>query len=292
MPKLKDAEISQQDIADYLRTKDDFGFETAVFHDCVSEGLIAEHGGTYQDPVTRKDRQFDIRGYTTNKNRVVRLAIECKNLSKNYPLVVSCVPLIAKEKYQEIILSGERESHPLVSTIWRAETHRLTGSYCMFSQAAVTGKSTTQIGKSTSDELVGGDAEVFEKWSQAIASAHELVEESADDHRLVNDKVAATLILPVLVVSDGTLWTAQYSEEGASVGSPQAADECIVYLGKAVSSIQLNSSYTFSHLLVFTRTKFRQYLHRLTNDSDYWADALFADNKMVDLFDGFRKLKS
>jgi hypothetical protein len=68
--------------------------------------IKCEHGGVYEDPVTEKARQFDIRGLLElgQINRV-RLAVECKNIRENFPLVVLTVPRSVDESYHEFISS-------------------------------------------------------------------------------------------------------------------------------------------------------------------------------------------
>lgn len=279
MAKLKDAKITQQDISDYLTSKDDFGFETSVYHACVKQGLHATHGGIYQDPVTKKDRQYDIRARITRELRTVHLAIECKNLNTNYPLVVSCVPITAKESYHEVIISGERGSNLIGVTIEPIDTLRFHENRSMFANIPFIGKSTTQVGRNTSGELVGGDAEVFDKWSQAVASACELVQGASEDYQASGEDVGATIVFPILVIPDGTLWTANYSDKGELLRKPQVAEECFIYLDKSVNFAPYWMSYTFSALQVFTKTKFIGYLQRLDVNDNYW-DMIFPKDEM------------
>jgi len=287
MPKILPDKIEQKDIADYLASKDDFNFELSVFNECRKYDLPAEHGGIYRDPVTQKDRQFDIRAMATKRQRVIRLAIECKNLGENYPLVVSCVPRLLQESYHEIIISGKREGDPLITSMLQTKTHRFCGLYSMFPKKEIVGKSTTQVGRTPQLELIGGDSEVFDKWSQAVASACELVEKAEDDYKVIEKDNAATLVLPVLVINDGTLWTAEYSEDGKLVGAPQKAEECTLYLGKDFSS-GLGLTYSFSHLMVFTKSKFDLFIRKIAQDSDYWGDTAFPSDKMNGIFADFR----
>ena len=71
-----------------------------------SLGVKCEHGGVYEDPVTEKARQFDIRGLLEiGKINRVRLAVECKNIRANFPLAVLTVPRSTEESYHEFISS-------------------------------------------------------------------------------------------------------------------------------------------------------------------------------------------
>ena len=107
MPKLDNAPITKEDLLSYLTTADDFQFEIDVFRSCLEKDRFAEHGGTYQDPLTGKDRQFDIRMKITKGPCILRLAVECKNLKPNYPLLVSRVPRRREESYHQAVRTGK-----------------------------------------------------------------------------------------------------------------------------------------------------------------------------------------
>ena len=61
MGKLKGGSISGKDIADFVANDSDFAFEMKVLGILRQHGLECLHSGTYQDPVSDKIRQFDIR---------------------------------------------------------------------------------------------------------------------------------------------------------------------------------------------------------------------------------------
>jgi methyl coenzyme M reductase beta subunit len=200
-----------------------------------------------------------------------------------YPLLVSRVPLVAKENYHEVIISGRRETNPLITAYERTDTVRMSGTYSMFMQETFVGKSTTQIGRNLNQDLVGGDAEVFEKWAQAVASACGQVIEAAEDYKTSNEDVGATIVLPILIVPDGTLWVADYSNDGQLVGAAKKVDSCIVYLGKEASALPFATNYWFSHLQVFTKTNFVAYLKKFGHGENYW-DTLFCETKLNPAF--------
>src|SRR5437867_2805954 len=98
--------IEVADLSEYLKTDDDFAFELEILRSCLKGGgFNVEHGGAYRDPVTGKDRQFDIRLSISKERCVVRLAIECKNLKSNFPLMVSRVPRRAQENFHDVMIS-------------------------------------------------------------------------------------------------------------------------------------------------------------------------------------------
>src|SRR5208282_2613268 len=117
--------LTQADIAEYLATADDFAFEHEVYH--VAKGLRfdVEHGAVYRDPVTEKHRQFDIRASATLEHDRISLAIECKGLKPDFPLLLSCVPRESKEAHHQILFAsdvmGEGSSYTRVKPVHRAQ---------------------------------------------------------------------------------------------------------------------------------------------------------------------------
>ena len=268
MPNLLPAPITEADLSEHLRSSDDFSFEMAVFHLCLRDAFNTWHGGTYQDPVTKKDRQFDIRTQLTKGLGTVKLAVECKNLKPNFPLLVSRIPRRDEEAFHEVI--GVRNLPTTGGTTF--PRYRLSNKQSVFPAGRYVGKATTQVGRnaSGSKELVAQDTEAYDKWSQAIASCGDLVASAHGDLALTNADTAYTSIFPVLVVPDGALWVADYSARGVLIISPRQAKECTLYLGKNIPTVSHGRDYTISHLQIFTRTGFDGYLSRLSTDDDLW----------------------
>jgi hypothetical protein len=276
MAKLLSDPITTDDLSKYLDTSD-FQLELDVFNSFVSHGIRPSHGGTYTDPVTSKDRQYDIRAEITHGICNLKLAVECKNLKDNFPLLISRVPRLMDEAYHEVIL-GRHHSFPVDS----GDIYRAKGE--IFRSREPVGKSATQVGKTSADakkgepQIVNSDSETYEKWSQAIASANELIGSSGHSS-IANDSVNATVVFPILVVPNQTLWAADYSADGALVERPRQVEACNLFVGKAV--IVRNIKYRISHLLIFTKSAFDTYLDRLRdNHSDEW-EYLFPDNQKL-----------
>ena len=92
MPRLRTDAITSTDLTEYLENESDFSFELEILNMLRSMNVDCEHGGNYTDPVTGKTREFDIRASKTINHYRVRMAIECKNIKENFPVLVSCVP--------------------------------------------------------------------------------------------------------------------------------------------------------------------------------------------------------
>jgi hypothetical protein len=264
--------IKEADIKAYLDQSDDFKFEIDVLRMCHGGGLVTSHGGSYEDPITKKNRQFDIRTQITKGLCTLKLAIECKNLRESFPLLVSRMPRREDESYHEVLLSSAARHRDFLIDNNRAGADRREVKN-LFQYKALVGKDTVQVGRTQTGEFVGNDAEVFEKWSQAIGSAYDLIGASSTDHQRLGSACAATVIFPILVVTDGTLWAVDYSAEGGVLGDPHLVNECSIYLGKTISTAR-GIDYKLSHLQIFTKTAFDGYLNRIAVNDKYW-DLIF-----------------
>ena len=202
---------------------------------------------------------------------MLKLAIECKNLKTSFPLLVSRVPRRPNESFHEIILSGKSRLRKATANglFTGADTYPLTVSP-LYEPGKLVGKSTVQVGRTPNNELTTSDCEVYEKWAQALGSAFDLVSLSVRDYEHVGALMAATLVIPVLVVADDTLWVADYSDQGELLGTPKPADECTIFIGKSFSTGLGGVNCTISHLHVFTKAKFGGFLDRLATNEKYW----------------------
>jgi hypothetical protein len=279
MAKLHSDPITETDMLNYLETSD-FQLELNVFNSFISHGIRPSHGGIYTDPVTSKDRQYDLRAEIVHGICTLKLAVECKNLKPNFPLLISRVPRMMSESYHEVIL-GRRNSKPVEGgDVFRPKHNQI------FRSRDPVGKSATQVGKDlqegkiTGSQVVSRDSETYDKWSQAIASGHELIEKAGHSSLGGSDTVNATVILPFLIIPNGTLWVADYSSDGQLLKAPYQCEESSLFLEKRVLTGHIR--YTISHLLIFTKAGFDAYLGKVANNrSDEW-EYLFPENRQFD----------
>jgi len=82
--------ITALDIRAIVEKEDDFGHELRVGRILrgYGDGKLL-HGGTYTDPITKKPRQYDFRLYYSANERAISLAVECKNVKSEAPVVIS-----------------------------------------------------------------------------------------------------------------------------------------------------------------------------------------------------------
>jgi hypothetical protein len=274
MPKLRDQIITAKDLSEYLATQDDFALELNVYRKATELGLSATHGGTYEDPVTKKHRQYDIRAAFERANSRVALTIECKSLQPTYPLLVSRIPRAEAESFHQLVHSFELT--PLQAQLYgpaapRARAVHLRGPHSIYRAGDFVAKAMTQVGRDEQGRLKSGDGAVYDKWSQALASADELVSFAEDARDRQKTTFFMTFIIPILVVSDGTLWVADYSEDGTLIRGPSQADESVLFVGRDYWA-PLRICYTISHLHIFTKRKIASFFDRVVNDIQLWGD--------------------
>ena len=97
--------ITATELHKYLDETSDFAFEIEVLRELESIGCFdLSHGGTYSDPLTGKSRQYDIRATAEASTRMnILMAVECKRLRPENPLMILCLPPTEGENYHELI---------------------------------------------------------------------------------------------------------------------------------------------------------------------------------------------
>jgi hypothetical protein len=164
MAKLRDDPITAKDMEEFVGSDSDFAFEMQVLAQLRALGFECSHSGTYRDPVTDKIRQFDIRAVKHQGNFTLALAVECKNLRPNNPLLLSAVPRTEPESFHDLL-------------VWRPQflfmqesVRPVTGHDSAYKPVEMVGKKTDQVGRDASGALVSSDEATFEKLNQAVNS--------------------------------------------------------------------------------------------------------------------------
>lgn len=268
MAKLLDKAITETDLEEYLSSYSDFSFEISVLKLLRDNQVQCEHGGHYTDPVTRKSREFDIRAKHAIDNLTLRLAVECKNIRENYPVLVSMLPRVSEESYHQILRLADpvqetgpfglsRAASPFNS---RAKSVKVRGARSRYSLGRYVGKSIAQVGRTNDQSISSGDSEIYEKWGQALSSIDDLIGEMIDDGK-DSDRQYFSMCLPVLVVPDGRLWAVDYDLDGHLTNSPVRIEHCSFYVGKSYSTGHFGPGYTVSHLELFTFSGLQHFIH-------------------------------
>lgn len=272
MAKLASQAITESDVREYLAMQDDLGLEMRCVKACRTKGWSVKHGGTYTDPVSKKMRQFDLRVQRDHNDQRIYLAIECKALNNSFPLVVSRLPRVKAESFHEIVYSAEPDANSTLDLIGdTAKELRFDWQDSYYDRGQPVGKHTVQVGRSAQHELITGDAESFDKWSQAIASASELVGKAGAAHEGQTSGYMLSAVLPILVVPNKTLWVADYNSDGDLIGEPRKEDSAEVFIEKNYWNAYPMLSYTISHLHIYTYSGLETFLDKFADGGDGWS---------------------
>jgi hypothetical protein len=263
--------ITAADIANYLDLRDDFDLELFAYRELLEHGWVAHHGGAYTDPYTEKPRQYDIAARKEfSYKRDVYLAVECKGLSAENPLIVSRVP-------------RADASHDLLKLWLRPQigdayftVERYSGKgMALYPPGGMVGKSTTQIRWTDGDKrLAASDAETYDKWSQALTAAASLLDAAILHAPEPNPRL--TFVMPVLVVSDNTLWAVDYAEDGKRA-APMPVEEVVLYVDRKRQMQNRNEkvTYRFLHLHIYTRKGFVEMLNNISSPTGLLLERIF-----------------
>ncbi len=233
--------IGETDLQEFLDSKADFAFEMRVLGRFEALSSTCEHGGTYTDPITSKIRQFDIRARYTRGPARLWIAAECKNVGADSPVLVHSVPRKLGEAFHSLIV--HRTSHaPDAVTVGALES--------MYRPEELVGKRIDQVRKQAG-RLIGGDQDIFERITQSVNSAFELVREAARSPGF--PEVYA--VVPVLVLPDGCLWQVDYSNSGEQSGPPHPVNTCPYFLAhewQVATRVNTPLTYRLSHIEIIT----------------------------------------
>ena len=113
-----------------------------------------------------------------------------------------------------------------------------------------------------------------------MSSAEELIFDSIYRYKKLDGNDGLTVVLPVLVVSDQTLWVVDYSHEGEIVDVPTQVNESTLYLGREYWRKD-RIHHTISHLHIVTQTGLAALLRSIRDDDSVW-ESLFPCNRVED----------
>lgn len=276
--------ITDADLQLYLSTSSDFAFELSTLKALNDLGLQCFHSGTYEDPVTGKARQFDIQAMSLIKNEqrhrvVMYFAVECKNIRPNAPLVIHCVPRAADEAFIDVVWS-ERNTEPYAALAPRyGEAVRLREECSPYPVNGLVGKASDQVTR-RNGEIVGSDQEIFDKISQSLNSAYELLQRA---HYLSKNTggVSLTVVVPVLVVPVGRLWVVEYDSLGGVSRGPATSSHISYFTHRrwvvTGSKLEGDTTYSLSHLEICDLSALSQVIQRLTSDDRLNFDTIAAE---------------
>lgn len=248
MAKAGSKEITHLDVDAYVKSTSDFAFEMSVRQQLNIAGCNCSHAATYRDPITDKIRAYDFRASVEfSPGKHARLAVECKNIRPDNPLLVYATERTSVEAFHQVLNLEKVGAYPL-STM-----QNFAGVHSIYPDSEQVGRATDQITRNHDGSFKpSNDSGTYEKLLQALHSTEDLVKKAALEPFSTSRLIA---VLPVLVIPDGMLWQAEFKDDGTPVGAPQKIDRtCLFYNHKWTVPAPMNCTvdYTLSHLEIIT----------------------------------------
>lgn len=269
---VNDAPFTQEEVQQYVQTYSDFSFEVKTLSLLCASSFNCSHSGTYTDPVTGKTREYDIRATKIDIAQGIgfyelQLPVECKNIKPNSPLVVHRLPRRREESTHDLVINTGNSRGRLT----------VPPPFSLYQKGNLAGKSVDQLRRNDL-KIYGSDAEVFDKVSQALCSAYEMVQVAASGH----GNFIVSSVIPILVIPTGTLWIIDYDENGNVVHGPEPVQQTSYYCGKTWSYPgQLLSAYSISHLEIVTIDYLQEFVRYLYVDRYDLTDLLKKESLLV-----------
>lgn len=149
-------------------------------------------------------------------------------------------------------------------------THALEAPNSIYREGEPVGKSTAQIGRTSSGELTSDDAEVHEKWSQALASAYDMILSSHNSCQASTGPRFGVVTIPVVVVPDQMLWAIDYRADGSPTSPPFQVNEVEFFVDHFPWKEHQQFSYLITHLHFVTFTGLSSLVDRILVNSQVW----------------------
>jgi hypothetical protein len=256
--------VKPTDISKVIATEDDFGHEMRVGR--VLRGYLGSQtlqGGTYTDPVSGKARQFDFRWRYLLDDFALRLAVECKNVNPDSPVIISGYRRVGSEAFHELVESRKggrfraNRGDVFLDVSAARAIRRVTGNHSIYSPEGFVGKSLLQLKNESGRYVRARDAEIYDKWSQALASGVDLVRDAGHSAAILNYHHIFTLILPVVVLPADTLWQIEYDITEGLLGKRSGSRKSNFTLGVLSGRVESRATpviRTSSHTSILSQS--------------------------------------
>jgi hypothetical protein len=154
-------------------------------------------------------------------------------------------------------------------------TRRSQAANSFYTPKKFVGKSLLRVKISKNVAVAAPDSDVYDRWSQALASAIDLTSEACDLSKEFHVPHVFSAVLPVVVVANDTLWTLVYDDKGDVLDEPKPVRSCELYVGRSMRLREnhkaLSHQFTFSHVHFFTLSGFDSFLERMVTNDKAWA---------------------
>jgi hypothetical protein len=149
----------------------------------------------------------------------------------------------------------------------------------MYRQGEFTGKSIVKFKplKNGKAEIIGHtteqDTEVYNRWSQALSSSYELCQTATEYAREFRKPHFFSATIPVVVVSDETLWTLNYDDDGVVRADPCRTDHCPFFVDRRlmVTGWNADQRFSLSHIHFCTLSGFKSWMTSVQDGDDIWS---------------------
>jgi hypothetical protein len=139
-----------------------------------------------------------------------------------------------------------------------------------YAAGEMVGKATNQVRwQENRKKLMASDADTYDRWTQCLAAATHLVRMATARRGPDDGQPSYTFVMPVLVVSDETLWVVDYDEKGTR-NQPTKTDAALLYVDRHQdlgTRTGQKARYHLSHLHIHTRKGFVELLNELGDPS-------------------------
>ena len=94
-------------------------------------------------------------------------------------------------------------------------------------------KSPAQVSRAFEESISANDGELYDKWSQSLSSLTDLVSDVYWDGDENDDKdFYFSTVIPIIVVSNGRLWSVLYDDNGNRIQDPLPVERCSCFVDK------------------------------------------------------------
>jgi hypothetical protein len=114
-------------------------------------------------------RQFDVRAVKQQGSCLLALAVECKNVRPECPVLLSAVPRLEAEAFHDVILRTVLPAYPSVRAV------AVAGGQSVYKPSEMVGKKVDRVKRDQAGALVSEDGGTFERLNQAVNSCKDLV---------------------------------------------------------------------------------------------------------------------
>jgi YD repeat-containing protein len=184
--------------------------------------------------------------------------------SPQFPTAHNAVPRGANEAFHEIIVFRSE------TLMVKQDVHFVGPPQSFYKVGEMVGKRTDQVGRAGhNNELFSDDGLTFDKINQAINSSRDVVTDAAVDSAHPYIRV----VLPVLVIPDGSLWQVDYDGEGNITERPRQVSEATYFIDHEWSTLagMEDVRYLISHLHVVTFSHLERAVKRWIGPIGFFA---------------------